>query len=334
MAKKIINRVKLGAFVLSGLLFLILLLYMIGKNRHLFGPSFIVKAQFENVQGLVPGNNVLFSGIEVGTVKRINILSDTLIEVVMVIDDKMQKIIRNNAVVSIGSDGLMGNKVINISPARSPAPLVKKEEILLSRKAESTDDMLQVLSKTNHDISVIAAQLKITVERINNSTALWTILNDETLPQHLRTSAANVQLATARAAVVANDLQSVVSNIKNGKGSLGAVLTDTSFAENLNDAIVKIKGVGDRAEELTQVLNTVIAGVKQDINDGKGPVNALLKDSSMVVKISSSLDNIQKGTDAFSQNMEALKHNFLFRGYFKKLEKQKKKDSGRGIAVH
>lgn len=334
MAKKIINTVKLGAFVLSGLLFLILLLYMIGKNRHLFGPAFIVKARFENVQGLVPGNNVLFSGIEVGTVKKINILSDTLIEVVMVIDDKMQKIIRNNAVVSIGSDGLMGNKIINISPARSPAPLVKKDEVLPVRKAASTDDMLQVLSKTNQDISVIATQLKITVERINNSSALWTILNDETLPRNLRTSAANVQLATARAAVVANDLQSVVSNIKNGKGSLGAVLTDTSFAANLNDAIVKIKGVGDRANELTKVLNSVIAGVKQDINEGKGPVNALLKDSSMVVKISSSLDNIQKGTDAFSQNMEALKHNFLFRGYFRKLDKQKKKDNRQGIVAH
>jgi phospholipid/cholesterol/gamma-HCH transport system substrate-binding protein len=212
MAKKIINRVKLGVFVLAGLTFLIFLLYMIGKNRHLFGPAFIVKARFQNVQGLVPGNNVLFSGIEVGTVKKIDILSDTLIEVVMLIDDKMKKIIRNNSVVSIGSDGLMGNKVINISPVRSPAPLVKKEEVLPVRKAASTDDMLQVLSKTNQDISMIAAQLKITVERVNNSTALWTILNDETLPQHLRVSAANVQLATARAAVVANDLQSVISS--------------------------------------------------------------------------------------------------------------------------
>jgi phospholipid/cholesterol/gamma-HCH transport system substrate-binding protein len=99
MAKKIINRVKLGVFVLAGLTFLIFLLYMIGKNRHLFGPAFIVKARFQNVQGLVPGNNVLFSGIEVGTVKKIDILSDTLIEVVMLIDDKMKKIIRNNSMV-------------------------------------------------------------------------------------------------------------------------------------------------------------------------------------------------------------------------------------------
>lgn len=328
-----VNTVKLGVFVLAGLLFLIILLYMIGKNRHVFGPSFILKAQFENVQGLVPGNNVLFAGIEVGTVKKINIISDTVIEVVMLVDDKMKTIIRKNAVVAIGSDGLMGNKVINISPARSPASLVEKETLLPSRKAASTDDMLQLLSKTNQDVSVIAAQLKITVQRVNNSTALWAILNDETLPQHLRASAANVQLATARAAVVATDLETIVSNVKQGKGSLGAVLTDTAFASTLNDAIKKIKGVGERADELAVSLNAVVTGVKQDINTGKGPVNALLKDSAMVVKISNSLDNIRKGTDGFNQNMEALKHNFLFRGYFRKLEKQKKKEAAQTVAV-
>lgn len=185
--------------------------------------------------------------------------------------------------------------------------------------------MLQTLSKTNQDVAVIADQLKSTVQRINNSTGLWKILNDETLPQNLRTSAANVQLATARAAAMANDLQIVVSNIKNGKGSVGAVLTDTSFAKNLNDAIVKIKGVGDRAGDLADALNAVVEDVQQDVHNGKGTINALLKDSFMVTKINGSLDNIQKGTDAFSQNMEALKHNFLFRGYFRKLEKQKQK---------
>jgi len=306
---------------------------MIGKNRHLFGPSFELKAQFENVQGLVPGNNVRFSGIEIGTVRKINIISDTLIEVVMQVDDKMQQIIRNNAIVAIGSDGLMGNKVINISPARSPAPFVAKGTILNSYKAISTDDMLQTLSRTNQDIAVVAAQLKIAVQRVNNSAALWTILNDETLPGNLRASAANVQQATARAAIVASDLQSIVNSVKNGKGSLGAVLTDTSFAIGLHDAIEKINRVGDKADELAISLNTVITGVKQDIATGKGPVNAFFKDSTMVVKISNSLDNIQKGTDAFSQNMEALKHNFLFRGYFRKQEKQKNKAGRHSVAV-
>ncbi|OQP63770.1 mammalian cell entry protein [Niastella vici] len=333
MAKKTVNTIKLGVFVLSGLLFLIVMLYMIGKNRNLFGPAFVLKAQFENVQGLVPGNNVRFSGIQVGTVKRINIINDTLIEVVMLVDDKMQQIMRNNAIVAIGSEGLMGNKVVNISPARSPAPFVTKGELLSSRKVLNTDDMLQTLSKTNQDIAVVAAQLKIAVQRVNNSAALWAILNDETLPQNLRSAAANVQQATARAAIVASDLQSIIGSVKNGKGSLGAVLTDTSFAVSLHDAIEKIKGVGDKADELAVSLNSVITGVKQDYNTGRGPVNALFKDSSMVVSISKSLDNIQKGTDAFNQNMEALKHNFLFRGYFRKLEKQKSKENRQGFAA-
>ncbi|THU39555.1 MCE family protein [Niastella caeni] len=334
MAKKTIDTMKLGMFVLSGLLFLIVMLYMIGKNRNIFGPAFILKAQFENVQGLVPGNNVRFSGIQIGTVKKIHIINDTLIEVVMLVDDKMEKIIRNDAIVSIGSDGLMGNKVINISPGRSAAPFVTKEEILNTRKALNTDDMLLTLSQTNHDISVVAAQLKIAVQRVNNSTALWTMLNDETLPKNLRASAANVQLATAHAAIVAEDLHAIVYAVKSGKGSLGSLLADTSFAIALQNAVEKIKGVGDKADELALSLNSVISGVQHDINTGKGPVNALFKDSSMVTRISNSLDNIQRGTDAFSQNMEALKHNILFRGYFRKLEKQKNRENRQSIVAH
>jgi len=74
---------------------------------------------------------------------------------------------------------------------------------------------------------------------------------------------------------------------------------------------------------LSNEINMVVAGIKQDVNTGKGPANAILKDSVIVQKISKSLSNIEKGTDGFNQNMEALKHNFLFRGYFKKLERQK-----------
>lgn len=333
MKKKTINTAKLGIFVLSGLLFLILLLYMIGKNQSLFGPSFALKARFENVQGLVPGNNVRFAGIEVGTVKRIHILNDTLIEVIMTVDDKMKQFIRNNAVVAIGTDGLMGNKVINIAPSRTPAPLVNEGYVLATRKAPDTDDMLRTLHKTNEDVATIAENLKISVQRINSSAALWKLLNDETLPQNLKAAGANVQLASARAAVMANDLQVIVQGVKDGKGSVGAVLKDTAFARNLNEAILKIKGIGDHADELALALDTLVWGVQQQVQNGKGAVHALLKDSLLAMKLNRSLDNIQQGTDGFNQNMEALKHNFLFRGYFRKLERQKQKAGRQNIAV-
>lgn len=327
MKKHTVNNVKLGAFVLAGLLFLMVLLYFIGRDQSLFGSTFVVKARFENVQGLVAGNNVRYAGIEVGTVKRINILNDTLIEVAMIVDNKMKEFIRKNAIAAIGTDGLMGNKVINISPAREPAPLISEDDILASKGAIDTDKLFRTLNQTNEDVAVIAENLKSAVIRINASTALWRLLNDHTLPQNIRTSAANVELATARASELISGLQDIVNGIKNGEGSLGAIIKDTSFAKSLNETLLKIRAAGNRADELAVTMNAIAGEVRQEMLNGKGPVNALLKDSAMVTKLNSSLSNIQMGTDAFNQNMEALKHSLLFRGYFRKLERQKQKDN-------
>src|SRR5690349_4088004 len=108
MKNSSINNFKLGLFVITGGFVLVLLLYMIGKNRSMFGSNFILKARFTNVQGLKPGNNVRFAGIEVGTVKKINIISDTLVEVEMYVEKNMKKFIKKSAIVNIGTDGVMG----------------------------------------------------------------------------------------------------------------------------------------------------------------------------------------------------------------------------------
>jgi len=327
MAKQLINNIKLGAFTLSGLSLLILLLYMIGRNQNMFGSNFTLSARFENVQGLKAGNNVRYAGIDVGTVKKVNILNDTLLEVIMIIDDKMKSIIRKNAIVSIGTDGLVGNKVVNIAASKQAAAIASDGDILASKKPIDTDEMLRTLYKTNNDIAVITDNLKTTVSRINSSSALWSVLNEKGLPQNLKLSAANIREATARASDMINDLHGIVADVKNGKGSVGTLLNDTAFAHNLNEAVVKIRMVGESADSLSRQLNGTIAGIQQDINKGKGAVNALLKDSLMAARINNSLENIQKGTEGFNQNMDAIKHSFLFRGYFRKLEKQKQKEA-------
>jgi phospholipid/cholesterol/gamma-HCH transport system substrate-binding protein len=334
MAKKAVNHIKLGIFVLAGLLFLIIMLYMIGKDQNLFGSTFVLKTRFENVQGLVPGNNVRYAGIEVGTVRRIQILNDTLVEVIMMVQNKMKPFIRNNAVTTIGTDGLMGNKVINIVAARKEAAAVSEGDVLASRPSIDSDEMLRTLNKTNRDIAVVAENLKTTVLRINNSKALWKLLNDEGVPDDIRTAASQVKLATVRAAGMMTDLNNVVADIKDGKGSLGRIVRDTVLAIKLDEAIDRINGLGEDAGKLAEILNETVSGLQQDVNHGKGPVNALLKDSAIVVKLNNSLDNIEKGTEAFNQNMEALKHNFLFRGYFRKLEKQKQKAAKDPVALH
>ncbi|HSC36738.1 MAG TPA: MlaD family protein [Chitinophagaceae bacterium] len=333
MKRKNINTVKLGVFVTAGLLFLVLLLYMIGRNQSLFGSTFVVKARFENVQGLVSGNNVRYAGIQAGTVRKVNILSDTLIEVVMLLDQKLKPFIRRNAIATIATDGLIGNRVINITPSREPGPLIAEGDILTTRKNPDATEILRTLDKTSNDVAVIAGNLKITVTRLNNSTALWNLLNDNTIPQNIRASAAHVQTATARAAAMAGDLQQIIAGIKDGKGSLGNIIKDTSLSNNLSMAMKRINLAAAHMDELVTSVNNTVTGVQLDLDSGRGTVNALLKDSSLALKLNNSLANIEKGTDAFSQNMEALKHNFLFRGYFRKLEKQQKREHAQNNAT-
>jgi phospholipid/cholesterol/gamma-HCH transport system substrate-binding protein len=323
MAKQFLNNVKLGLFVLAGLIFLILLMYMIGKNKNMFGSNYMLKARFQNVQGLVAGNNVRFSGIQAGTVKKIAILNDTVIEVTMLMEKRMQTIIRQNAIASIGSEGLVGNKVVNIVPGKYPAALAAEGDILPTKKTVDTDEIIQTLNKTSDDIAIITSEIKTILQHINSSTGILTLLDDKSIPGNIKASLANILTATDKASRFTANLNNILADIKNGKGSLGALISDTAISMNLNAAILKLKAVGNETDTLAQEINRMVTGIQQDINSGKGTVNALLKDSLMVIKLNSSLDNIQKGTDGFNQNMEALKHNFLLRGYFRKLEKKK-----------
>jgi phospholipid/cholesterol/gamma-HCH transport system substrate-binding protein len=325
MATRTTNNIKLGIFVLAGMLVLILALYLIGRDSNLFGRNFELRARFENVQGLTAGNNVRYSGIQVGTVKKVKILNDTLIEITLLIDEKMKPYIHKTDVVSISTDGLMGNKLINITPAKEGAPLAEKGDILVTKKITGTEAMLETLDKTNNNLALISENIKLTIDRINNSSALWTILDDPTLPVSLRASMTNIRNATSHADEMVTDLQQIIGDVKQGKGSLGTILTDTAIAWNLKEAITKIQQVGENANQLANELTTITKGIKQDLNNGKGAANILLKDSILAFKINSSLANIQQGTASFNESMDALKHNFLLRGYFRRQEKQKKK---------
>ena len=326
------NNVKLGLLVLAGMFLLILTLYSVGKNQNLFGSNFRLKARFFNIGGLMTGNNIRFSGIQVGTVKSIEILNDTTIEVTMLIDKKVKPFIHANAIASIGTEGLMGNKVINITPSPSAAGGVEQGAMLATQKNVSTDEMLMTLYRTNNNIADISEDLKTTVRRIRGSTALWSLLNDSGLAIRVRTSLDNINVAAVNTRAFTRDIREIIVRTKGGEGSVGRLLTDTGFYRDLDQAAVTIDSVGKGARDLVTHLDEMARQVQLDIQNGRGTANALLRDSQMVIKLNASLDNIQKGTDGFNQNMEALKHNFLFRGYFRRLEKQKKKQTSNTVA--
>jgi phospholipid/cholesterol/gamma-HCH transport system substrate-binding protein len=186
MKTKTIDNTKLGLFVLAGVLFLIVTLYMIGKNRNLFGSTFTMKAVLSNVNGLVAGNNVRFKGIDVGTVKSITLLNDSSIYVTLTIDNAMKPYIKQNAMASVGTDGLMGNKLVNINSVPGKSPTVEEGSVIQSLKPIETDEMLRTLSTTNENLERISHNLREVTVKLNTSSSLWNLLSDTVITYDLR----------------------------------------------------------------------------------------------------------------------------------------------------
>lgn len=316
------DNMKLGLFVVAGITFLIFSLYMIGRNRNLFGSSFTVSASFRNVNGLMVGNNVRFSGIDVGTVQKIEIVNDTLVRVTMALEKDVRKFVKKNAIASVGTDGLMGNKLININSLGVPSQAVQEGDVLASLRPIEGDEMLRTLNTTNENMAAISNDLRRITQRINNSNGLWKIISDTTVLHDIKDAGRNLRHAGFKIAETVDQASELLKNVQRGKGLAGTVLSDTTMSSKLKTAVANIEEVSKRSVQLTGNLNDILKQVKY----GKGTAGALVADTAMERKLRASIFNVEQGTQRFNENMEALKHNFLFRGYFKKQAKEANKE--------
>lgn len=321
MAQETSKNIRVGIFVLVGTVLLIFSLYLIGAKQNLFGSTFELKAQFKNVNGLMPGNNVRFTGIDVGTVKSVEIINDSTVNVTMMIEDNVQAFIKKNSTAMVGTDGLMGNKLINILTSNEPSASVEDGDFLASKNPLGTDDMMRTLNMTNENVRDITVDLKNIVSRLNSPNTLWSILMDTIVADNVKQAIVNIKVTGERTAIITGDLSRVVKHIKDGKGSIGALIADTSFAVRLNQSIVNIKLITDSLALVTGDMHYITSKVKK----GEGGIGTVLMDTTFVNNLNETMKNVRSGTKNFDEDMEALKHNILLRNYFKKKEKEAKK---------
>ena len=316
---KSLENSKLGLFVVAGLVFLVFSLYMIGRNQSLFGSTFAVTAEFNNVNGLVPGNDVRFSGIEVGTVDRIDLISDTTALVRMLIQTKYKDYIHQNAIATVGTDGLMGNKLINIKSASGTSPLVGEGSKIQTRKPVETDEMLQTLNTTNKNVAIITANLKEITIKLNQSNSLWSILSDTVMAADLKKVVKDIRAASINTSGLTRDAAEMVRKFKNGRGPAMALFTDTVMTQKLQKSLNEIELASKNLNDASRDLSATMRKVEK----GQSPAGVVLADSVSAEHMRQTLINIQLGTAKFNENMEAMKHNWLFKGYFKDQEKKK-----------
>lgn len=217
---------KVGMFVIIGFVIFIIFIYVIGKQRNLFGSTIHLQTVFKTVNGLEVGNNVRFSGINVGTVDGIQLINDTTVRVAMVIQKDIQKYIKKDASASIGSEGLMGDKVLIITPGTATNQLVQENDMIISKNPVEAEQIMASVRATAQNAETITAQLAQFTYKLNNS---------------------------------------------------------------------------------------------------NGPLSKLIGDDKMAQSLNRTMTNLEASSKGLSENMEAAKHNFLLRGYFKKKEKERQK---------
>ena len=321
MEKATTQKMRLGIFVIIGLMLFVLAIYFIGEKQKMFGETNKLSAVFNNVSGLQLGNNVRYSGINVGTVRGILMINDTTIHVDMIIDKSVFKHIKKNAVATIGSDGLVGNMIINITPGENSFSAVQPGDIIKSVNRIRTDDILNTLNVTNQNAALLTIDLlKITKEITQGKGTVGLLINDTIMGSDLKQTMRYLKLTSKGTSESVSKLNELIVTLNNKDNVIG-VLKDTAVANKIKAIVGNLEHSSDGINKVVNNLNTTITNVK----DGKGALNYLSNDPELVRKIDSTMTNINQASFRLNEDLEALKHNFLFRGYFKKQEKAKRK---------
>jgi phospholipid/cholesterol/gamma-HCH transport system substrate-binding protein len=314
------NNIKLGIFVSIGILLLVLGLYFIGSNKNMFGNNITIYSNFKDVSGLIAGNNVRYFGIDIGTVDEIQMKDESSVSVAMIINEKYIKFIRKNSQCALGTDGLMGNKLIDIISVQGQSEYVEDQDILQSKSDVSMQGMLATLDATNQNFSLASADIKsITGNISSKQNIINSLIYDKALEQILQNTMANMEKTSLYLSRFAKTSQDISYEINSGKGLIHKLIRDTVIVRDLNSAIRNINETSQKLSASSQEVNRLVSKA----SNGKGTISLLVNDTVIPIDIKQSFSYLHNSSQSLSEVLEALKHNFLLRGYFRKLERLK-----------
>ncbi|OQP50346.1 ABC transporter permease [Niastella yeongjuensis] len=314
--------VIVGLFVTVGLLIFLVGIFTLGGQKKSFVPSIKVQAVFDNVNGLQKGDNVWFSGVKVGTVKAVDFDGSSRIRVTMQIEKKAQEFIRKDAKAKVGAEGFIGNKLIVIYGGSTKAEAIEGGEHLQVENTLSTDDMMATLQKNNENLVAITTNFKTVSNRLaNGEGTAGALLNDATLYKSLASTASNLQQAAHNSELLSSRIAAYTAQLDKPGSLANGLVHDTMIMANLQAAVQQINNAADAAHSFTANLKTV----SDQLHTNDNTLGMLLNDQQTAEQMKIIIQNLSVGSEKLDDDLEAIQHNFLFRGYFKKKAKQEEK---------
>jgi len=323
MIKTTSQTIKLGIFVVIGTILLIVGLYFIGQQKFIFSKNFVLYAVFENVNGLQLGNNVRYSGVNVGTITKINMIEVGKITVQMSVQEKIALFIKKDAIASISSDGLVGSMVLNIIPGKDlQAKAVISGDAIQSQIKTGMDEMLNTLNTTNQNAALLSSDLlKITHQILEGKGTVGRLINDTIMAQNIKQTVIELRTTSEKTSLAISKINQIISKINYDESAAAVVLSDTLAANKLRNIFSNFEKSSEDINKVTKNLNDYI----NEIKTAKGAINHITQDRGLVREIDKTMIDIKAAAHTLNQTMDALKQSFLFRGYFKNLEKKENK---------
>lgn len=302
-----------GAFVLGGLLLFAVGLFLIGDRRSLFSKQFVVGTTFGKVTGLQIGTRVRLAGLDVGEVLEIQVPSrpSEKFLVRLQIRDEMRPLVRTDSVTAIQTDGIVGAAFVQISVGTDAAPIVEPGAVLAGNDPIEFADLVQegrdtfkLVSREVMDLTGDVSHALVSLTKtVDTTESVIARVGDEVE----KIGAVGVQVANDAEGVV-DDVRGIVNGVRAGDGSIGKLFNDTAFYDRMNAIGQEAADSARVVRETAEITRTAVEGFVAP--DGMGP--------QITRNIRNTLAGIEEVTSDLAEGTEALKRNFIFRGFFRR----------------
>lgn len=313
-SQEIKRNMKLGIFVIGGVVLFLITLFYLGRENNIFNKTFTVSSVFKNVEGLKEGDNVWLSGVKIGTVKKVSIIDEGKVIVSLSLKEKQNEFIKKDATANIGSDGLVGNKIVIIRPG-SAAETIHDNDTINSFSPTDTQELFNLAKEVGTDIKVITTDLRVITGKINKGEGVvGELLNEGQMAKELRASMAAIRKASENATRATNEINKMLTEINRGDGLMTKLIRDTTYAAQFSRTMQNVEQVGENARKMAADLKEVT----DKMNDKNNAMGVLLTDTVFAEKLKSTLVNAEKSSAKLDENLKAMRSSWPFKKYFKK----------------
>ena len=336
-------------FIAGGVLLFIVIIYLIGGKQNMFTSSVKITTVFTDVKGLQEGANVRFTGIDVGAVNKLEILTDSTVLVEISLDRKVTKFIKKDSRATIASKGLMGNKLVIIMPGSANEKSIEQGDNLPSLAAVELDDIIKEIKISGERISAVSANLISITDKMERGEGIFgKIFTDTSFAYNLSRTSHNIRVlsdqinrgegflgkllvesdfsseldsAAKYISGISQNLEGITDKINRGEGLIGRMATDTTLTYNIYQVSQNLSNTAQNLQKMTGNLTEFT----ETMNSGQGVLNKMLVDSAFADSLDVALRNLNKTLIELQMASEAVQQSGLVRAFSRKARKEEEK---------